>query len=38
MELDACHQTGAYNFQVASKFLENLCTPGIEPNWDEYAM
>ena len=32
MELDACHQSGAWNCEVASRFLENLCTPGIEPN------
>jgi len=32
MELDVCPQSGAHNCEVASRFLENLCNPGIEPN------
>ena len=27
MELAKCHPYGAHNFEVASRFLENLCTP-----------
>jgi hypothetical protein len=29
MELASCYPSGAENFEVASKFLENLCCPGI---------
>jgi hypothetical protein len=28
MELVFCHPSGVYNFEVASRFLENLCTLG----------
>jgi hypothetical protein len=27
MELVSCHPSGDYNFEVAPRFLENLCTP-----------
>jgi hypothetical protein len=29
LELASCYPCGALNFEVASKFLENLCTPGL---------
>jgi hypothetical protein len=28
-KLAPCHSSGAENFEVASKFLENLCTPVV---------
>jgi hypothetical protein len=27
MELSSCHFSDAYNFEVAARYLENLCTP-----------
>jgi len=27
MERSVCHFSGAYNFEVAPRYLENLCTP-----------
>jgi len=29
MQLASFHATGAYDIEVASRFLENLCTPGL---------
>ena len=29
MELLSWHTSGAQNFEVAAKFLENLCAPGV---------
>lgn len=29
MELALCHSSGAYNFEGASRFLENLCMPPL---------
>jgi hypothetical protein len=29
MECASCRHSDAKNFQVASKFFENLCTPGL---------
>lgn len=30
MELSTCHPSGAENFEVASKLLENLFTPALD--------
>ena len=30
MELASCHPSGAENFEVAPRFLENLCTPVLK--------
>jgi hypothetical protein len=27
MELSSCHFSDAYNFEVAARYLENLCSP-----------
>jgi hypothetical protein len=32
MELASCHSFGAKNFEVACKFLENVCTSGHDHN------
>ena len=29
MELVSCYLSGAQNFEMASRFLENFCSPGI---------
>jgi len=29
MKLASFHATGAYDIEVVSRFLENLCTPGL---------
>ena len=29
MKHASCHSSNAQNFEVASRFLENLCTPGF---------
>jgi hypothetical protein len=31
MQFASCCPSGAYNFEVAPRFLENMCTPGIGP-------
>ena len=31
MKLDFYYSSGAYNFQVTSRFLENLCTSALDP-------
>jgi len=31
-----CPLSGTKNFEVASKFLENLCTPDLSDIWKEY--
>lgn len=28
-EIVSCHSPGAWNFEVATRFLENVCTPGL---------
>ena len=29
MKLVSCHTSGAWNFEVAPRFLENLCYPAV---------
>jgi hypothetical protein len=29
VELASCHPSGTWNFEVAPRFLESLCTPGV---------
>jgi hypothetical protein len=32
--LVSCHPSGSYNFEMATKFLENMCTPAMKkPLW-----
>ena len=31
MEFASCRPSGMYNFEVASRFLENLCPPPLPP-------
>ena len=30
MDLASCHLSDTYDFEVASKFLDNLCTPELK--------
>jgi hypothetical protein len=34
LELASCHTNGAWNYEVASSVLENLCTPGYLVSYD----
>jgi hypothetical protein len=35
MELASCHSSGAMNFEVVCRFLENVCTSGHDHNvWE----
>jgi len=30
MDINACHPSGAYNFEVFPRLLENMCTPDFK--------
>jgi hypothetical protein len=32
MELASCHSSGTWNFEMAARFMLDLCTPGYDPS------